>query len=83
MEQDCAFHETRKMLLPPQAGSRFVLHSNATAGHDWSPWWAQIVLPPLLLKPVVPIALLLLAVLVKFVLYTSINTLLQSLSMPN
>ena len=46
MEQDCEFHETRKMLLPPLVGSRFVLHSNATAGHDWSPRWAQIVLPP-------------------------------------
>ncbi len=83
LEQDCEFHETRKMLLPPLVGSRFVLHSNATAGHDWSPRWAQIVLSPLLLTPVVPVALLLLAVLVKFVLYTSSITLPQSLSMPS
>jgi hypothetical protein len=46
MEQDCEFHETRKMVLPPLGGSRFVLHSNATAGHDWSLRWAHIVLPP-------------------------------------
>ncbi len=47
MEQDCEFHETLKMLLPPLVGARFVLHSNATAGHDWSPRWAQIVFPPM------------------------------------
>ena len=46
MEQDCELHEIRKIVLPPLVGARFVLHINATAGHDWSPRWAQIVLPP-------------------------------------